>query len=222
MALEFKTKEELQLMPQTMEEHLEELEDDDSDTEDLSFSSLDDDNVHEVQQRMKSSFCFCWFSFHLKKFLCFISRIYFPYLVQPLFALSSLILLVYYFKKFPLLFFFFLCTFSECLWWWSNYYRVVFPWSLLCSLSSLWQYPSIYTISTSASATQLSINGHSNGKLKQALNNHQVIHYETQYSPCKLRCTQERLVMGRLEKKEKLSGGEGLFKYCLFLHCMGR
>lgn len=47
MALEFKTKEELQLMPQTMEEHLEELEDDDSDTEDLSFSSLDDDNVHE-------------------------------------------------------------------------------------------------------------------------------------------------------------------------------
>lgn len=48
MALEFKTKEELQLMPQTMEEHLEELEDDDSDTEDLSFSSLDDDNVHEV------------------------------------------------------------------------------------------------------------------------------------------------------------------------------
>nr|XP_022329694.1 transient receptor potential cation channel subfamily M member 1-like isoform X4 [Crassostrea virginica] len=81
MALEFKTKEELQLMPQTMEEHLEELEDDDSDTEDLSFSSLDDDNVHE--------------------------------------------------------------------------------------------YPSIYTISTSASATQLSINGHSNGKLKQALNNHQ-------------------------------------------------
>lgn len=48
MVLEFKTKEELQLMPQTMEEHLEELEDDDSDTEDLSFSSLDDDNVHEV------------------------------------------------------------------------------------------------------------------------------------------------------------------------------
>ncbi|XP_062571913.1 transient receptor potential cation channel subfamily M member 3-like [Saccostrea cucullata] len=47
MALEFKTKEELQLMPQTMEEHLEELEDDDSDTEDLSFSSLDDDNVNE-------------------------------------------------------------------------------------------------------------------------------------------------------------------------------
>lgn len=42
MALEFKTKEELQLMPQTMEEHLEELEDDDSDTEDLSFSSLED------------------------------------------------------------------------------------------------------------------------------------------------------------------------------------
>ncbi|XP_052700937.1 transient receptor potential cation channel subfamily M member 1-like isoform X3 [Crassostrea angulata] len=80
MALEFKTKEELQLMPQTMEEHLEELEDDDSDTEDLSFSSLDDDNVHE--------------------------------------------------------------------------------------------YPSIYTISDSQSATQLSINGHSNGKLKQALNNH--------------------------------------------------
>lgn len=67
MALEFKTKEELQLMPQTMEEHLEELEDDDSDTEDLSFSSLDDDNVHEVQQRMKSSFCFCWFSFLLFK-----------------------------------------------------------------------------------------------------------------------------------------------------------
>ncbi|XP_061172975.1 transient receptor potential cation channel subfamily M member 3-like isoform X2 [Saccostrea echinata] len=47
MALEFKSKEELQLMPQTMEEHLEELEDDDSDTEDLSFSSLDDDNVNE-------------------------------------------------------------------------------------------------------------------------------------------------------------------------------
>ncbi|XP_048733275.2 transient receptor potential cation channel subfamily M member 1-like isoform X2 [Ostrea edulis] len=47
MALEFKTKEELQLMPQTMEEHLEELEDDDSDTEDLSFSSLDDDHVNE-------------------------------------------------------------------------------------------------------------------------------------------------------------------------------
>lgn len=106
MALEFKTKEELQLMPQTMEEHLEELEDDDSDTEDLSFSSLDDDNVHEVQQRMKSSFCFCWFSFLLfKKILCFISRIYFPYLVPPLFAFSNFILLVYYFKKFPLLFF---------------------------------------------------------------------------------------------------------------------
>lgn len=51
MALEFKTKEELQLMPQTMEEHLEELEDDDSDTEDLSFSSLDDDHVNEVRQR---------------------------------------------------------------------------------------------------------------------------------------------------------------------------
>lgn len=67
MALEFKTKEELQLMPQTMEEHLEELEDDDSDTEDLSFSSLDDDNVHEVQQRMKSSSCYCWFSFLLFK-----------------------------------------------------------------------------------------------------------------------------------------------------------
>jgi transient receptor potential cation channel subfamily M protein 3 len=48
MALEFKSKEELQLMPQTMEEHLEELEDDDSDAEDLSFSSLDDDHVNEV------------------------------------------------------------------------------------------------------------------------------------------------------------------------------
>ena len=43
----------------------------------------------------------------LKKILCFISRIYFPYLAQPLFAFSSLILLVYHLKTFPLPSFFF-------------------------------------------------------------------------------------------------------------------
>lgn len=35
-------------MFQIMEEYFEEFEDDDSDIEDLFFSSLDDDNVYEV------------------------------------------------------------------------------------------------------------------------------------------------------------------------------
>ena len=44
MALEFKSKEELQLMPQTMEEHLDELEDDASE-ENVSVDSFEDDQV---------------------------------------------------------------------------------------------------------------------------------------------------------------------------------
>lgn len=48
MALEFKSKEELQLMPQTMEEHLEQLEDNDSEKDDISMSSFDIDQVIEV------------------------------------------------------------------------------------------------------------------------------------------------------------------------------
>ncbi|KAK3097474.1 hypothetical protein FSP39_009961, partial [Pinctada imbricata] len=47
ICLDFKSKEELQLMPQTMEEHLDELEDQASENEDVSFSSIDEDNVHE-------------------------------------------------------------------------------------------------------------------------------------------------------------------------------
>ena len=39
--LEFKSKEELQLMPQTVEEHIQELEDSDSDS---SFDSTDEDD----------------------------------------------------------------------------------------------------------------------------------------------------------------------------------
>ena len=45
LALEFKSKEELQLMPQTMEEHLDELEDDASE-ENVSVSSFEDDQVN--------------------------------------------------------------------------------------------------------------------------------------------------------------------------------
>ena len=49
-ALEFKSREELQLMPQTMEEHLDELEDAASDIGmSLSFSDLDEDHVHDVR-----------------------------------------------------------------------------------------------------------------------------------------------------------------------------
>ena len=48
LCLDFKSKEELQLMPQTMEEHLDELEDQANENEDISFSSIDEDNVHEV------------------------------------------------------------------------------------------------------------------------------------------------------------------------------
>ncbi|KAL3865684.1 hypothetical protein ACJMK2_043048, partial [Sinanodonta woodiana] len=49
LAMEFKSKEELQLMPQTMEEHLDELEDSESDKEDVSVSSFEDeqDEFHE-------------------------------------------------------------------------------------------------------------------------------------------------------------------------------
>ncbi|XP_046332894.2 transient receptor potential cation channel subfamily M member 3-like isoform X4 [Haliotis rufescens] len=46
-ALEFKSKEELQLMPQTMEEHLEELADGASDIDNISVSSFDEDQVIE-------------------------------------------------------------------------------------------------------------------------------------------------------------------------------
>ena len=38
-------------MPQTMEEHLDELEDQANENEDISFSSIDEDNVHEVNWR---------------------------------------------------------------------------------------------------------------------------------------------------------------------------
>lgn len=47
MWLDFKSKEELQLMPQTMEEHLDELESEASDPE-LSFSINDDQDVSTV------------------------------------------------------------------------------------------------------------------------------------------------------------------------------
>ncbi|KAL5005502.1 hypothetical protein ScPMuIL_018958 [Solemya velum] len=59
MALEFKSKEELQLMPQTMEEHLEQLEDNDSEKDDISMSSFDIDQVIENdfgQDEMECSF----------------------------------------------------------------------------------------------------------------------------------------------------------------------
>ena len=45
LALEFKSKEELQLMPQTMEEHLDELDSQYSDSDNMSLSSFDDDQV---------------------------------------------------------------------------------------------------------------------------------------------------------------------------------
>lgn len=46
--LEFKSKEELQLMPQTMEEHIQELEDSDSDISSISSSDSSDDSQSEV------------------------------------------------------------------------------------------------------------------------------------------------------------------------------
>ena len=51
MALEFKSKEELQLMPQTMEEHLDELNSQYSDGENLSVSSFDEDQVYNEDKR---------------------------------------------------------------------------------------------------------------------------------------------------------------------------
>ena len=45
--LEFKSKEELQLMPQTMEEHIQDLEDSDSDSDTVSSDS-DDSDINEV------------------------------------------------------------------------------------------------------------------------------------------------------------------------------
>ena len=46
LAMEFKSKEELQLMPQTMEEHLDELDSELSDNENMSVSSFEDDQVN--------------------------------------------------------------------------------------------------------------------------------------------------------------------------------
>lgn len=45
--LEFKSKEELQLMPQTMEEHIQELEDSDSDS-DTASSDSEASDINEV------------------------------------------------------------------------------------------------------------------------------------------------------------------------------
>ena len=47
LALEFKSKEELQLMPQTMEEHLDELEDNVSE-DNISLGTLNEDQVIDV------------------------------------------------------------------------------------------------------------------------------------------------------------------------------
>ncbi|XP_053405277.1 transient receptor potential cation channel subfamily M member 3-like isoform X7 [Mercenaria mercenaria] len=55
IALEFKSKEELQLMPQTMEEHLDELESECSDNENLSVSSFEDDQ-NAYGDEIESSF----------------------------------------------------------------------------------------------------------------------------------------------------------------------
>jgi transient receptor potential cation channel subfamily M protein 3 len=46
LAMEFKSKEELQLMPQTMEEHLDELDSELSGDDNLSVSSFEDDQVN--------------------------------------------------------------------------------------------------------------------------------------------------------------------------------
>ena len=48
--LDFKSKEELQLMPQTMEEHLDELEDDASEDH-ASISSFEDDQVRGCKKK---------------------------------------------------------------------------------------------------------------------------------------------------------------------------
>ncbi|KAL4227851.1 Transient receptor putative cation channel subfamily M member 7 [Mactra antiquata] len=55
LALEFKSKEELQLMPQTMEEHLDELDSDCSDNDNLSVSSFEDDQ-NAYGDEIESSF----------------------------------------------------------------------------------------------------------------------------------------------------------------------
>ncbi|XP_052793004.1 transient receptor potential cation channel subfamily M member 3-like isoform X2 [Mya arenaria] len=54
IALEFKSKEELQLMPQTMEEHLDELNSEYSDHENMSLSSFDDDQ-NDYADELESS-----------------------------------------------------------------------------------------------------------------------------------------------------------------------
>ncbi len=48
MFLEFKSKEELQLMPQTVEEHIQDLEDSDSDSSTDSSDSDDDADRHSI------------------------------------------------------------------------------------------------------------------------------------------------------------------------------
>ena len=45
LLLEFKSKEELQLMPQTMEEHLDDMEEEASENDRVSISSFDDAEV---------------------------------------------------------------------------------------------------------------------------------------------------------------------------------
>lgn len=62
--LEFKSKEELQLMPQTMEEHLDELDSQYSDNENMSVSSVfDEDPVctkpvsHSIFTSVKQVYC---------------------------------------------------------------------------------------------------------------------------------------------------------------------
>ncbi len=48
--LEFKSKEELQLMPQTMEEHIQEMEDSDSDTSSESGAQPDNTDADAIQE----------------------------------------------------------------------------------------------------------------------------------------------------------------------------
>lgn len=55
--LEFKSKEELQLMPQTVEEHIQDMEDSDSDTSSLHSDDDDgDDNQSIVSLTNKNNF----------------------------------------------------------------------------------------------------------------------------------------------------------------------
>jgi transient receptor potential cation channel subfamily M protein 3 len=58
LALEFKSREELQLMPQTMEEHLDDLEEGGADVQSqrrLSVSSFDDSQVNEEYNHVRQA-----------------------------------------------------------------------------------------------------------------------------------------------------------------------